>query len=79
MLRTCQHSGCATLTIGTFCVVHEPPVEAQTFPRGRPFPSLRPARPDPIVAPDSIVVTVKPDEARLSPTGAVSLGGGSAG
>jgi len=38
MLRVCAHSGCETLSLGTFCIRHEEPVEARVFPRGRPFP-----------------------------------------
>jgi hypothetical protein len=37
MLRICAHVDCSTLTLGTFCVDHEPPVEAERFPRGRPY------------------------------------------
>jgi len=37
MLRICDHSKCGTLTLGRFCVLHEPPVHGERFPRGRPF------------------------------------------
>ncbi len=40
MLRVCDHSECATLTLGRFCVQHEPPAERVRFPRGRPFTQL---------------------------------------
>jgi hypothetical protein len=37
MLRKCVHPGCETLTLGSLCIHHEPPVEPRTFPRGRPY------------------------------------------
>jgi hypothetical protein len=37
MLRNCVHPGCEILTLGSFCVYHEPPVEPRSFPRGRPY------------------------------------------
>jgi hypothetical protein len=37
MLRVCEHSDCGTLTLGRFCVIHEPPPGPERFPRGRPF------------------------------------------
>ena len=42
MLRTCEATGCETLTFGPLCLAHEPPAAPRTFPRGRPYP--RPAR-----------------------------------
>jgi hypothetical protein len=65
MIRICDHPDCATLTLGTFCITHEPPVEAEIFPRGRPFPRRR-ERP----------VVPSADPAQLTPGRAVSLGGG---
>jgi hypothetical protein len=38
MLRICDHPDCTTLTLGSLCVLHEPPVRPARFPRGRPFP-----------------------------------------
>jgi len=38
MLRVCEASRCTTLTLGTWCVEHEPVTEPRQFPRGRPFP-----------------------------------------
>jgi len=37
MLRTCEYPDCTTLTLGALCVVHEPAVATQRFPRGRPY------------------------------------------
>jgi len=37
MLRTCDHDGCSTLTLGRLCIDHEPPAVEKVFPRGRPF------------------------------------------
>jgi hypothetical protein len=37
MLRICAHEDCTTLTLGTLCVVHEPPVKIVSWPRGRPY------------------------------------------
>ena len=72
MLRTCDHPGCATLTLGTLCIAHEPPVETRAFPRGRPFPRVLRER-------ASVrLITGTPDPVKLSPAGAVFLGGGSA-
>jgi hypothetical protein len=41
MLRTCQSSGCDTLTFGPLCLAHEPPAVPRRFPRGRPYPPVR--------------------------------------
>lgn len=43
LLRTCQHPGCATLTMGELCLRHEQPV-TRTFPRGRPYVPSEAAR-----------------------------------
>ena len=37
MLRICAHTDCTTMTLGTFCVAHEAPVEVEAWPRGRPY------------------------------------------
>ena len=37
MLRICGIHGCATLTLGEFCVAHEESVPPCERPRGRPF------------------------------------------
>ena len=71
MLRICDHPDCATLTLGTFCITHEPQVESEVFPRGRPFPYRNAARP-------RLVVARPMDAVKLAPVPAVSLGGGSA-
>lgn len=42
MLMVCSVPGCATLTMGGTCVVHDPPVTA-TYERGRPFAPKTPA------------------------------------
>ena len=41
MLRTCQADGCETLTLGSLCLAHEPPVAPRRFPRGRPYHPVR--------------------------------------
>jgi hypothetical protein len=38
MLRTCDRPGCETLTLGSFCVAHEPEIAQVEFVRGRPHP-----------------------------------------
>ena len=38
MLRVCEEKHCTTLTLGTWCLEHEPVGEPRRFPRGRPFP-----------------------------------------
>jgi hypothetical protein len=38
IIRSCAFTGCGTLTLGQFCIVHETPVAPRQFPRGRPFP-----------------------------------------
>jgi hypothetical protein len=68
MLRICAHEDCTTLTLGTFCVAHEPPVEVESWPRGRPYSRRKrrlPAGAAPVVAP----------EEAPAPAGAVSFGG----
>ena len=42
MLRICDHPDCTTLTLGPFCVTHDPPLAAEPYPRGRPFPRSKP-------------------------------------
>lgn len=37
MLRHCVYPGCEVLTLGAFCVHHEPAVKPRRFPRGRPY------------------------------------------
>jgi hypothetical protein len=37
MLRTCRAADCSTLTLGSFCLVHEPPRAPRRYPRGRPY------------------------------------------
>ena len=68
MLRICAHQDCTTLTLGTLCVVHEPPIEARSWPRGRPY-SRRERR---LPAGAASFVTPEEDPA---PAGAVSFGG----
>jgi hypothetical protein len=69
MLRICNHPDCETLTLGTFCITHEARVEGEVFPRGRPFPYRKVARPRLVVAKAAV---------KLAPAGAVSFGGGTA-
>jgi hypothetical protein len=69
MLRICDHPACATYTLGTFCLCHEPPVPAERFPRGRPFP--RPERLGPAVVTPGVLA-----RERMVPARAVSLEGG---
>ena len=38
MLRTCDTPGCQTLTLGVYCVAHEPATVQLEFVRGRPHP-----------------------------------------
>jgi hypothetical protein len=38
MLRTCDRPGCETLTLGSFCIAHEPEIAQLEFVRGRPHP-----------------------------------------
>jgi hypothetical protein len=38
MLRECDRSGCQTLTLGLYCVTHEPHAVQVEFVRGRPYP-----------------------------------------
>ena len=71
MLRTCAHSDCNILTLGTFCLTHEAPVRAERWPRGRPY-SRRLRR-----LPAGVAELV-PAEEHLSPAGAVSFGGDTA-
>ena len=71
MLTTCDYPGCETLTIGTLCVVHEPPVEARRFPRGRPYPRL-----DLAITGGRLDSFVPAAVEELTPTRAVSLRGG---
>ena len=72
MLTTCDHPGCETLTIGTLCVVHEPPVEARRFPRGRPYPRLEMS----VTGTGRLESFLPAAVEELTPTRAVSLGGG---
>lgn len=71
MLRICGHPDCTTLTLGALCVVHEPPVEARRWPRGRPY-SRRERR-----LPAGVAQIVATDE-EPTPAGAVSFGGDTA-
>ena len=42
MIRTCAARGCSTLTMGERCLEHEPPAsDSATFPRGRPYQTVR--------------------------------------
>jgi hypothetical protein len=68
MLRICDHPDCTTLTLGTFCVTHEPPAALERFPRGRPY-ARRERRP-----PAALAVQVEDDE--RGEVHAVSFGGG---
>ena len=43
MLRNCERPGCHTLTLGSLCAQHEPPVRG-SFRRGRPFRTEEPER-----------------------------------
>jgi hypothetical protein len=70
MLRICAHPDCTTLTLGTLCLVHEPPVAAEAWPRGRPY-SRRMRR-----LPAAAVSSGSPND-ELTPAGSVSFGGGS--
>ena len=71
MLRICAHPDCTTMTLGTLCVVHEPPVEIVVWPRGRPY-SRRKRR-----LPAGAAQVVAADE-EPTPAGAVSFGGDTA-
>ena len=71
MLRICAHPDCTTWTLGTLCVSHEPPVETESWPRGRPYSRRErrlPAGASPIVIADE----------EPTPAGAVSFGGDTA-
>jgi hypothetical protein len=80
MLRVCEHPECGTLTLGRFCLLHEPPVIAERFPRGRPF-----ARGLPLVEDGLLGAALDPALlaagtaalGELEPIRAVSLEGGS--
>jgi hypothetical protein len=37
MLHVCTAPGCTVLTIGPYCLAHEPVAEPRVFPRGRPY------------------------------------------
>jgi hypothetical protein len=71
MLRICDHPDCTTLTLGPFCVTHDPPLAAELYPRGRPFPRSKPHTLQSMSAP------AQPDPAEPTPVRAVSFGGGS--
>jgi hypothetical protein len=71
MLRICDHPDCSTLTLGAFCVPHDPPLVPEPYPRGRPFP-----RPKPRTL-QSVPIPVEADPAEPTPIRAVSFGGGS--
>lgn len=81
MLRICDHSDCVTLTLGRFCVQHEPPAKRERFPRGRPFTQL----PAPLVDddlrgegfPSAMLAGTVADSIQLEPIRAVSWEGGS--
>jgi hypothetical protein len=81
MLRICDHSGCGALTLGRFCVLHEPPVESGRFPRGRPFGQ----QPGPGAADNlgdqprqpPLLAAAAAEERELAPIRAVFLEGGS--
>jgi hypothetical protein len=38
MLRECDRPDCQTLTLGAYCVTHEPQAAQVEFVRGRPYP-----------------------------------------
>jgi hypothetical protein len=60
IIRPCEHNGCNTLTLGRFCIRHEPPVEARVFPRGRPFPARAvPRRPKAVAVPRETLEPVR--------------------
>ena len=44
MIQACGERGCDVLTMGEFCVEHDPPV-LKTFARGRPYPPLKRSTP----------------------------------
>jgi hypothetical protein len=71
MLRICDHPDCSTMTLGAYCVAHDPPILAEPYPRGRPFPAQKPrtleAGPPPGDA----------DAVEATPVRAVSFGSGS--
>jgi hypothetical protein len=71
MLRICAHPDCTTLTLGTLCLVHEPPVLAERWPRGRPYARRERRLPAGAALPETAG-----DE--LTPAGSVSFGGGTA-
>jgi hypothetical protein len=71
MLRICDHPDCSTLTLGAFCVTHDPPVAAERYPRGRPYPRLQKVHPLATMGPE-----LEPDAAQATPVRAVSFGGG---
>jgi hypothetical protein len=81
MLRICDDSECGTLTLGRFCVFHEPPSRDERFPRGRPFDQ----GPLPLVEGDergeglhpALLAAAAADAAEMEPIRAVSLEGGS--
>jgi hypothetical protein len=70
MLRICDYPDCTTLTLGAFCVTHEPPVPAERFPRGRPYPRRPAVR---LLEPS---VAIDTELAERTQVRAVSLGGG---
>ena len=80
MLRICDQSECGTLTLGSFCVLHEPPVDNEQFPRGRPFDQL----PLPLLEDDhrgaglhpALLAAAAAEVAEMEPIRAVSLEGG---
>ena len=71
MLRICAHPDCNTLTLGTLCLTHEPPIAAERWPRGRPY-SRRERR-----LPASAILAGTPND-ELTPAVSVSFGGGTA-
>jgi hypothetical protein len=73
MLRICAHEDCTTMTLGTFCVAHEPPLEVAAWPRGRPY-SRRERR---LPAGAAQIVTAD-DEPTPAAASAVSFGGDTA-
>ena len=73
MLRICAHPDCTTMTLGTFCVAHEAPVQVSAWPRGRPY-SRRERRLPAGAAP----VVMADEEPTSAVASAVSFGGDTA-
>jgi hypothetical protein len=71
MLRICDHPDCSTMTLGAYCVAHDPPIVVEPYPRGRPFPVQKPRTLETAPAPAAA------DATEAAPVRAVSFGSGS--